>query len=197
MRVARLAAVLACGLVCRAGLAGETAGVKGSDIRFPTRTSVEILGKPVEMVLTGTAMRTKYFLNVYAIGSYVQEGAGARDADALLRANAPKRLHLVFERAVDGPTMANAFQEVIRSNHPAPAFNAELATLTKFFQTQSMKPGSQIWLTSVPGVGLHCVTDSRAAVMVKNPAFARAAWDAYLGRNGIGVAIRSGLTSRL
>ena len=41
--------------------------------------------------------------------------------------NAPKQLHLIFERDVDGEAMAQSFREAIGMGHPAPAFAPELA----------------------------------------------------------------------
>src|SRR3954468_4571106 len=84
------------------GAGGESAG---DDPRFPATIASRIGGKPVRLVLTGTALRRKYGFAVYALASYVQEGARVRDADGLMRADAAKQLHLIFARDVDGATM--------------------------------------------------------------------------------------------
>jgi hypothetical protein len=171
--------------------------VSGSETRYPTAIAQPLGDQTVRLVLTGTAMRKRYGLNVYAIGSYVQEGTAIRDADALMRAAVVKQLHLVFERDVDGATIAQSFRESIGMNHPAPAFAAELSRLSAFFHANPVQRGDHIWLTSIPGAGLACHLGSKPGVMIANPTFAQAAWEVYLGRKNLGVAIKSGLSSRL
>jgi hypothetical protein len=192
----RILAAVLLGLVTGAAAVG--AGDRGSgDPRFATTIVSRIGGKDVKLVLTGTAMRTKYMLNVYAIGSYVQEGAKVRDAEGLVRLAAAKRLHLIFERDVEGATMAQSFRESIGMNHRAPAFAPQLAKLEQYFLANPVKRGDQIWLTSIPGVGLGCQLIGKPGLIIEDVGFAQAAWEVYLGRKNLGVAIQSGLTSRL
>jgi len=82
------------------------AGVPG-DPRFPTTIAVEIGGRLVRLALTGTALRTKYRFRVYAVASYAQEGVAIPNSEALAALDFPKQLHLIFERDVDGATMAS------------------------------------------------------------------------------------------
>jgi hypothetical protein len=167
------------------------------DPRFPATIASRIGGKPVRLVLTGTALRKKYGFSVYALASYVQEGVQVRDADGLMRANAAKQLHLVFERDVDGATMASGFRASIGMSHPAPAFESELAMLERYFLAHPVKQGDHIWLTHVPGVGLAAQVNGQPGMVIGGVGFAQAAWETYLGRNNLGVAIKTGLTSRL
>jgi hypothetical protein len=180
-------------------VAGTDSGVRGAtgDPRFPATIASRIGGKPVRLVLTGTAVRTKYGFRVYTLASYVQEGAQVRDAEGLVGLDAPKQLHLIFERDVDGATMAKAFRESIGRSHPAPAFAAELAMLERHFVANPVKQGDHVRLTHVPGVGLGVQVNGQPGLVVRGVGFARAAWGTYLGQNNLGVAIKTGLTSRL
>jgi hypothetical protein len=137
------------------------------------------------------------FVNVYAVASYVQEGASVRTAEQLVEVDCVKRLHLVMERAVEGKDMAAAFQSAIRANHPAPAFAAEVEQLTRLLQGDSARKGDHIFLTHLPGVGLHVSMPGKADFTIRNPAFSRAVWDVYLGRNNLGEGIKKGLVSRI
>jgi Chalcone isomerase-like len=177
-----------------AGVAAERPGV---DPRFAPAIATRVGGQPVRLVLTGTAVRTKYMLSVYTIGSYVQEGVKVHDAAALIGVAAPKQLHLIFERNVDGATIAESFREAIGMSHPAPAFATELARLDQYFRAYSAHPGDHVWLTHIPGTGLACQFAAHPMVVIENVAFAQAAWEVYLGRKNLGTAIQSGLTSRL
>ncbi len=168
-----------------------------SDPRFATTIDSQIAGQPVRLVLTGTAVRTKYMLSVYTIASYLQEGVKVRDAVELVAVNAPKQLHLVFERSVAGATIAESLREAISMSHPAPAFTDELTRLDQYFRAYTAGPGDHVWLTSVPGAGLTCQFGDHPALFIENVAFARAAWEVYLGRKNLGNAIKTGLTARL
>lgn len=191
-----VAALVACLALSVTG-AEPSVKVSGSDIRFPMTITRQVGGKTVRLVLTGTALRKKYGFSVYAIGSYIQEGAAVRDAEGLMRSTMIKQLHLVFERDIDGATMASSFRDSIGMNHPAPAFATELARLAAFFQANPVRYGDHIWLTSIPERGLSCQTSRKAGVMIESVQFAHAAWETYLGRKNLGVALQSGLSSRL
>src|SRR5262245_48217862 len=100
--VAALTAIAGFGL---APQSEETAGVPGSDVRFPLAINLPINGKPVQYALTGTALRKKLVFSIYAVGSYVQAGAAVHTAEDLAAADVPKMLFLVLERDVDGSDM--------------------------------------------------------------------------------------------
>ncbi len=190
--------LLLCGLgIAMIAAATAAAEKASSDPRFSPTIATRIGGQPVRLVLTGTAVRTKYMLSVYSIGSYVEEGVKVRDAAELIGIAAPKQLHLIFERSVAGATIAESFREAIGMNHPAPAFTDELSQLEQYFRAYSAQPGDHIWLTSIPGAGFACQFAEHPALFIKNVAFAQAAWEVYLGRKNLGTAIQSGLTSRL
>lgn len=178
-------------------LAAEQVGVRGSDRTFPAVITAAVGDQQVRMTLTGTALRKKLFFNVYAIGSYLQEGVTARDAQDLASKDTAKQLHLVMERDVDGPDMAEAFVAGIRRNYAAPAFAEELQLLAELIRANPVKKGDVVLLTHIPQVGLHCQLVGKTEQLIKNVAFAQAVWEIYLGRNNIDDAIRKSLTSRL
>ena len=95
----RLPLMVASGAGMVASVAGA-AGQGGGDPRFASVITTPIGGQPVRLVLTGTAVRTKFMLSMYTIASYLHEGVKVRDAAELIAVNAPKQLHLVFERSV-------------------------------------------------------------------------------------------------
>ncbi len=191
-----LATVLV-GLLVRASGADAGGDPGGDDPRFPATVVCLIGGEPVRLALTGTAVRTKFRFRVYSVASYVRAGITVREPERLAGLDAPKQLHLIFERDVDGATLARAYRESIGRSHPAPAFAAELATLERHFLANPIKQGDHVRLTHVPGVGLGVQVNSQPGMVVGGVEFARAAWGTYLGPNHLGVALKSGLTSRL
>jgi hypothetical protein len=193
----RMLAAATMALIGTTLLAAELVGVPGSSTKYPSEVEAAVGGKTVKMALTGTAMRTKFIVNVYTVGSYVQQGAAVRSAEALAAADCAKRLHLVMERTVDGKDMAEAFRAAIRLNHPEPEYNDEVNTLVQFMRSTSARKNDHIYLTHVPGIGLHCSMAGRAEFLIKNVRFAHAVWEIYLGKNNLGESIKKGLVSRL
>jgi hypothetical protein len=178
-------------------LAGEMVGVDGSRTQYDTNIDSTVAGKPVKMVLTGTALRKKLIFNVYAIGSYVEAGAGVRSAEQLVAADCPKQLHLVMERDVDGKEMAEAFQKAIYRSRGDHAFPAELKSLTETMKAMEVKKGDHIRLTNVPRKGIECDVAGRRQIVIENSDFSKAVWEIYLGPKNIDDDIRKGLASRL
>jgi hypothetical protein len=194
----RLIAVALVALAGGAGLmAADQVGVPGSATTFPSQAETSLGGPAVKLRLTGTAMRTKYLFNVYALASYVVEGVKVGSPEELAAIDRSKQLHLVMERNVDGKDMAEAFRAAIRMNYPEPVFNDEVATLVQFIRSIDAQKGDHVYLTHVPGVGLHCYVAGKGAIQIKNLAFSRAVWDMYLGKNNLGEQIKKGLVSRL
>ena len=185
-------------LACAAGVwAVELVTVHGSNSQFTTTMDVTIDGKPYHLVLTGVALRQKFFINVYSLGSYVQEGAAVHTAEELASVNQPKQLHLVMERDVAGGDIAEAFLVAIRQNYPTPYFNEEVNRLVEMMREIDFKKGDNIYLTHQPGIGLRCQVIGKGDITIDNPDFSRAIWDIYLGKNNIGEGIKKGLISRL
>ena len=60
-----------------------------------------------------------------------------------------------------------------------------------------LRKGDQVFLVAVPKVGVRCQVVGKTDVLIENPAFCRAIWDIYLGRQNLGEPIKSGLISRL
>jgi hypothetical protein len=181
--------------LCASAIAADSTVTVGST-RYPTSVAGQSGGKPVRLVMTGTAMRTKWAFNVYSIASYVQEGAAVRTPEALASAAVPKMLCLTFQRSVDSADLAKTFRESVAMNHPAPAFAAELDALAGYFQAHPVRQGMSIWLSSEPNAGFRCQMTGAPALTIPSDAFARAVWEVYLGPKNLGVAIKTGLTSR-
>jgi len=193
----RFLAVTLIAVTASALLAQEMVGVPGSSIQFAAEIDSTISGNEMKMVLTGTAERTKYFFNVYAIGSYLKEGVTVNNAEELAETDSPKQLHLVMERDVSGNDMAEAFRVAIRLNHPEPEFGEELTMLVECMRSHPVAKGDHVWLTYIPGLGLHVNLEGKTEMKIKNVPFARAVWEIYLGKNNLGETIKKGLVSRL
>lgn len=188
--------ILAWAILIAGAASAADSVVVGSAEYAPTAT-IASGGKAVKLTLTGAAMRQKVFVNVYAVASYVQEGAAVRGADDVAAADVPKQLQLVMQRDVAGKDMAEAFRGAIRLNYAEPTFQAEVETLVRMLRDSTVRKGDLIVLTHLPGVGLQVNVAGKNEFVVKNAKFSRAVWDIYLGPNNLGESIKKGLVSRL
>jgi Chalcone isomerase-like len=190
-------ALIGLGLCGSMVLAVFSVGVSGSNTQYPTPIKSSVGDKQVDLTITGTALRKKFFVNVYAIGSYIQFGVHVRSAEELAAVDCPKALHLVMERDVAGKEMAEAFRSAVRLNYAAPRFADEIKAMVECIQTQDVHKGDQVWLTHVPDVGLSINLVGKKEVLIKNPRFSQAVWEIYLGKNNLGDDIKKGLASGL
>ncbi len=151
----------------------------------------------VKMLLTGSAVRTKHFLKVYAIDSFIEQGMKVRTPEDMITADQSKQLRITMLRAVDGPTMADALTEILRANYPEPAFEDELKTVVKILESQDAKKGDAICFSHVPKVGLHCKTADGKTYLIRNVEFSKAVWANYFGKHNAGESVKKDLLARL
>jgi hypothetical protein len=170
--------------------------VAGGSTKYPVGLEATLGDKKIPMKLTGVAMRKKAIFNVYTIGSYIQSDSTVKTAEELASADVVKQLHLVMERNVTGQEMANAFHDAIRANYPT-EFKDELEKLLDLMRTQNADKGDNVWITSIPGFGVHVNLVGKKSEMIQNAKFAKAIWEIYLGPKNIGEPVKKGLISRL
>jgi hypothetical protein len=115
----------------------------------------------------------------------------------LAAADRHKSLHLVFLRRVSGNDLAENFRLILRRNYPEPAFDEEVKMVTEHFRKKSAQVGDRLWITHLPGVGLHCRSTDREDLVIRNVAFSKAVWNNYLGEHNVGDDVKEGLTSEL
>lgn len=192
-----VAAVIVGALAAVNAAAADPVPVKGSQVRFAPSVSVMIGDKPTELAITGVGLRTKVGLNVYAIASYVQDGAGARTAEELARADSIRMLHLVMERNVEPDDFIDAFKSAIGKSYPMDRFAAEFMELTKAIGKTTAKKGDQVTLLYIPASGLRIQIVGKVDLTIKSPEFAQALWEIYLGPKPLDEKMKQSLSVRL
>lgn len=178
-------------------LAVETVGVEGSSTRFPTSVTLPVNGKPATMHLTGTALRTKFVFNVYAMGSFLQDGVKASTAEDVAQAKAAKMFYLVMEREVSARDFTEAIKSAIGNTQDASKFNGDFAQISTALGNKSLRKGDHIMLLASPDGELKISIINRVELTIKNAEFTQAVWNAYLGAKPVNAGIKAGLVSRL
>ncbi len=167
----RTAAALAAVALAVPALAREVAGVQ-----FPDAVSAG--GQ--ELRLNGAGVRTKLFVKVYAGGLYVAQPSG--DAEAIVAADAPKRVRMVFLRDVDKKKILETYRDGFHANSAGPRLQALLADLDRIAPAvPDMKKGGEMVVTYVPGQGTTVAAAGAAPVTVEGKEFADAMFRNWLG----------------
>lgn len=175
----------------------EPVPVKGSAAKYPPAVSLAVGEMAVKLNLTGVGLRTKFGFGIYAIGSYLQDGASVKTAQELMTTDAVRALHLIMERDVEPRDFVDAFKTAIAKNHPPDKFQDEFTQLMKAVGDQPLKKGDQIVLVATAATGVRIMIVGKVDVTFKNAAFTEALWEVYLGSKPLDEKIKKGLIEML
>lgn len=146
-----------------------------------------------ELRLNGAGIRKKLWIEVYVGALYVT--ATTADADAIIGADAPKRVRMVFLRDVDRKAILAAFREGFEANS-----RAQLAELERGLQRigpaiGDVRRGGEIVVTYVPGEGTT-VTGPAGTAVVEGKLFADALLRNWLGPKPADGNLKKGLLGK-
>lgn len=167
---AALAALLAAAPLST--LAREVAGVQVAD-------TVTVDGK--ELRLNGAGLRKKLFIKVYVGALYLP--APSSDPEAIVAADEPRHVRMVFVRDVDGGSIMGAFREGFEKNSKGPDLGELLKDLDRIAPAiGDVKSRQEILVSYVPGAGTT-VTGPAGSVTVPGKPFADALFRNWLGKD--------------
>jgi hypothetical protein len=139
--------------------------------------TVQVAGK--NLVLNGLGLRTKYMVKVYIAGLYLEQKSS--DANAIIKADAPKRIVLQFVHAVSKSEMSNAFNESFNDNTPD-ALKTMKPDIDKLLGAiADVKVGDQMVFTYVPGTGTTYAQGGQDKVTIPGAAFGQVMFSVWLG----------------
>ena len=131
------------------------------------------------LVLNGVALRKKAVFKVYVAGLYLT--AKSTDADAVLAADAPRRMVMQFLRDVEKEKMCEAWDEALANNTPnaSAQLKAEFVTLCGYME--DIKDTQQFVFTYVPGTGTEVSVAGVVKGTIAGKDFADALFKAWIG----------------
>ena len=164
---------------------GELAGVS-----LPEQTTVE----DSTLVLNGMGMREATWLRikVYVAGLYLD--AKSSDAGAILDADLPKRIVLVFVRSVGRKRIIREWDESIEANvgEVSAALLDRIATL-QAWMPDTVGKGDEMTLTYLPGKGTVVEIKGELMGTIPGADFARALFAVWLGARPPNQTLKAGL----
>lgn len=170
-------------------LPAEAKKVAGVD--FPD--TVDVGGQTLK--LNGAGLRKRFVIKVYAGGLYLAEPSG--DANAVVEADAPKRVRMVFLRGVTKQQIMDAYKEGFEKNSGGPGLPALLEKLKQLSPALAdMKENGEMLVTYVPGKGTTVSAAGGGSVTVEGKEFADALFRNWLGKAPADDALKASMLGK-
>lgn len=151
--------------------------------------TAQVAGK--NLVLNGLGLRTKVIVKVYIGGLYLEQKSS--DANAIIKADAPKQIVLKFVHSASKSQMSDAFQESFKDNTPD-AMKTMKADIDQLLGAlEAVKPGDQMVFTYVPGTGSTFALNGKDKVTIAGPAFGQVLFSVWLGPKPPNTDLKKGM----
>jgi len=131
------------------------------------------------LVLNGLGLRKKFVVKVYVAGLYLQQKSS--DPDAIIKADAPKRIVMQFVRDVSKSQIADAFNEGFNNNAPDAEKTMKADIDRLLGALEPVKEGDQMVFTYVPGTGTTFAINGKEKLTIGAPAFGPVLFSVWLG----------------
>jgi hypothetical protein len=161
------------------------------DVAMPDRVT---LGT-VALRLNGAGVRQKFMFDVYAAGLYVMNPSA--DAATLVAAQAPRRVHMQFLRAVDRSKIVDAWRDGIAANSPAEVHEELGGRIDAFVALfGDVDAGGEVMLDYLPGVGTRVTIDNEERGVVEGKDLNDALLRVWLGPEPVSLDLKDALLGR-
>jgi hypothetical protein len=180
--------------------AQETVAEPSTGKSFPTSVTITTDKGASTMVLTGLAVRKKFFFKVYGVAHYMQDPPAGSPPDVLqgvMVDGKAKQLTLDFARDVDSEKIRDAYADGFKEN----ASKEELAQIQPLIDQflgyfgSGVKENQVFVLRWLPGGVIATTVAGEEKPKITSVTFARVLWSFWLGDHAI--VERKDLVSRI
>lgn len=144
-----------------------------------------------KLVLNGLGLRKKYLVKVYVAGLYLEQKSS--DPDAILKADATKRIVMQFLRGVSKSQMADAFEESFNNNTPDARKTMKADIDRLIGALDPVNAGDQMVFTYVPGAGTTLAINGKEKLTIATPAFGPVLFSVWLGPKPPNADLKKGM----
>jgi hypothetical protein len=151
--------------------------------------TVQVAGKT--LVLNGMGIRTKYMVKVYIGGLYLEQKSS--DANAIIKADAPKQIVMKFVHGASKSQMTDAYDEGFSNNSPD-AMKTMKAEIDQYLGgVDAVKSGDEMVVTYVPGTGTSMSINGQNKLTIADPKFAPVLFSVWLGPKPPNADLKKGM----
>ena len=159
-------------------LVASTFNLHAGNLAGVTLPDTEQVGA-TKLVLNGMGLRTKFVVKVYVAGLYLEQKS--TDPNAIIKADAPKRIVMQFLHGASKNQMSDAFNESFHDNSPE-AVKTMKADIDRLLSAlEPVKVGDQMVFTYVPGTGTTFAMNGKEKLTIAGPAFGPVLFSVWLG----------------
>ncbi len=144
-----------------------------------------------KLVLNGVGLRKKFVVKVYVAGLYLEQKSS--DADAIIKAAAPRQVVMHFVRDVSKDQMADAFNESFSNNAPEARKTVKAEIDRLLGALESVKEGDEMVFICVPGKGTTLAINGKEKLTIAAPAFAPVLLSVWLGPKPPNADLKKGM----
>ena len=131
------------------------------------------------LVLNGMGLRTEFMVKVYVAGLYLQHKSS--DANAIIKADAPKRLTMQFLHGASKKQMTDAFDESFKDNTPDAEKTMKTDTDRFLNALEDVKVGEQMVFTYIPDTGTTVTIGGKDKLTIAGAPFSQVVFSVWLG----------------
>jgi hypothetical protein len=143
------------------------------------------------LVLNGLGLRTKYMIKVYVAGLYLAQKTS--DADAILKADGPRRIVMHFVHGASKSQMADAFEESFDDNAPDAKKTMKGDIDRLLAALEPVKDGDEMVFTYVPGTGTTLTINGKDKVTISGTGFGQLIFSVWLGPKPPNAGLKKGM----
>jgi hypothetical protein len=143
------------------------------------------------LVLNGLGIRSKMMFKVYVAGLYLEQKTN--DGNAIVNADAPKRIVLHFVRSVSNEQIKEAIVDGFDAAAKA-SLKSQIDQFTGAFE--SYVEGDEMTMTYVPNTGTVLTVKGKDKLTIPGFPFAKALFGIWLGANPPSASLKDGLLGK-
>jgi len=143
------------------------------------------------LVLNGLGLRKKYFVKVYVAGLYLERKSS--DPEAIIKADATKRIVMQFVHGASKSQMADAFEESFNNNTPDARKTLKEDIDRLIAALDPVNVGDKMVFTYVPGTGTILAINGKEKLTIANPAFGPVLFSVWLGPKPPNADLKKGM----
>ncbi len=168
---------------------------------FPPSVSFQEAGQAYNLQLTGIALRKKFIIKVYNIGSYVQDAStlqGSDKLEAIMTSDKAKQLTFKWLRDVPVDKVQEGYHQGFKktlSDAQQAQLKTQIDTYIGFFSS-SVQKGDEHILRWLPGGVIDVIVNGKAVGTITSNEFAQGLWLIWFGPDSI-LVDREALVSQL
>ncbi len=174
-------------------LAAATCNLRAGNLAGVTLPDTAQVGGTT-LVLNGLGLRKKFVVKVYVAGLYLQQKSS--DPEAIMKAEAPKRIVMHFVHSASKNQMADAFDESFRNNAPEASKSMKPDIDRLLAALEPVKDGDEMIFTYRPGTGTTLAINGNEKLTIAAPAFSPVLFSVWLGPKPPNADLKKGILGK-